>query len=49
MTEPMTELLEPGSEPDLKLGLPGPAEPPPDDEPDEPTEINDYEDLDVEA
>jgi len=47
----MTELLEPGSEPELTLGLPGPAEqPPPDDEMDAPTptEINDDEEaLDV--
>jgi hypothetical protein len=43
----MTESSEPGYMPDMTLGLPGPAESPPDEEPEEPIEINDEEDLDV--
>jgi hypothetical protein len=35
---------EPGTVPDENLGLPGPVEPLPDQEPDEPTQINDEED-----
>ena len=39
------ELVEPGLIPDLDLGLPGPAEDQPSEEPDEPTEVNDGEEL----
>jgi hypothetical protein len=38
----MTEIPEPGTVPDLTLGLPGPAEPLPDSEPDELTS-DDYQ------
>ncbi len=41
-TEPLPP--EPGTIHDLSLGIPGPAEERPDDEPDEPTAINDAED-----
>lgn len=40
---------EPGEEPDLSLGFPGPASPLPDDLPDFPTEINDPEEDDDDA
>ena len=36
----MTEVPEPGTVEDTSLGLPGPAEPLPDHEPDEPTSDN---------
>jgi hypothetical protein len=38
----MTEVPEPGTIEDPSLGLPGPAEPLPDSEPDEPTD-DDYD------
>lgn len=42
-----TDKNEPGAQPDLSHGLPGPAEGyDPDQDPDVPTEINDDEDTD---